>query len=121
MSPRQFFRSFRYAAHGVARVWREEQNFRIQAAGALIVIFAMFAFGLRSSEKAILTLAAAIVLVLELLNSAIERVVDMLKPRLHNQVEEIKDVTAAMVLTASVGAAVVGVLIFWPYLSELVQ
>jgi diacylglycerol kinase len=119
MSVRQFLRSLSYAAHGVRRVWHEEQNFRIQSAVAALVFIMMFAFGLGVAEKAILTLAVVMVLVLELLNSAIERVVDMLKPRLHHYVEEIKDVTAAMVLVGSIGAALIGLMIFLPHLLSL--
>jgi diacylglycerol kinase len=119
MSFRQLIKSFRYAAHGIVRVWREEQNFRLQAAVAALVFVAMFALGLGTAEKAILTLAVVMVLVLELLNSAIERVVDMLKPRLHQYVEEIKDVTAAMVLVGSIGAALIGLMIFLPHLLSL--
>lgn len=121
MSPRQFLKSLSYAVHGIRRVWQEEQNFRIQVGFAAVVVVAMFALHLGTAEKAILTLAAVMVLVLELLNSAIERVMDMLKPRLHHYVEEIKDVTAAVVLVAALGAALIGVLIFWPYLVSLMS
>jgi diacylglycerol kinase len=121
MSLRELVKSLSYAAHGIRRVWQEEQNFRIQVAFAAVVFIAMFALRLGTAEKAILTLAAVTVLVLELLNSAIERVMDMLKPRLHHYVEEIKDVTAAMVLVGACGAALIGVLIFWPYLVSLMS
>lgn len=116
MNFRKVVSSFRYAGRGIARVWKEEQNFRIQVFVTAVIVLAMVYLGLPSYKQAILMLAAVSVLVLELLNSAIERMVDMLKPRLHGYVEEIKDVTAAMVLVASLGAAFIGVLIFWPYL-----
>ena len=119
MNVRQFIRSFKYASRGIVRVWQEEQSFRLQVVVAALVVILMFALGLRTSEKAILTLAIAMVLVLELLNSAIERVVDLIKPRLHPYVEDIKDVTAAMVLVAAIGAATIGLLVFWPYLQSL--
>lgn len=119
LSPLQFLRSLHYAARGVTRVWREEQNFRLQVAAGIAVVILMFLLGVSSVEKSVLTLAIALVLVLELLNSALERVVDMLKPRLHHYVEEIKDVSAAMVLLAAIASAVIGVTVFWPYLSAL--
>lgn len=120
MSFRQFIKSVRYACHGLVRVWREEQNFRLQTAAAALVFAAMLALDLGPAERAVLTLAVTMVLVLELLNSAIERVVDMLKPRLHHYVEEIKDVTAAMVLIGSLGAALIGLVIFLPHLVSLI-
>jgi len=121
MSIREFIKSVGYATHGIRRVWQEEQNFRIQVFVGALVLGGMFALGLGIAEKAILTLVVAMVLVLELLNSAVERVVDMLKPRLHHYVEEIKDVTAATVLVGSIAAAVIGLMIFLPHLLSLMS
>jgi len=57
--------------------------------------------------------------VLELLNSAVERLVDLFKPRIHEYAEEVKDIMAGAVLMGSIGAAVVGVIVFWPHLAAL--
>lgn len=111
-------KSFRYAAKGLARVTREEQNFRVELAVAALVILLMFIFDMRPAERAIITLAIILVLVLELMNSIFERVVDLLKPRIHHYVEDIKDIMAGTVLVASVGSVLIGVLLFWPYLAE---
>lgn len=116
---RKLAKSFGYAAKGVLIVVREEQNFRLQLLAAAAVTALMFLFGLRPAEKALLTLAMVVVLVLELMNSIFERMVDILKPRIHHYVEEIKDIMAGTVLVASVGAALIGVLIFWPYVVKL--
>jgi diacylglycerol kinase len=102
-------------------VAREEQNFRIQLVLAAGVVVLMFVLGLRAPEKALLTLAMVVVLVLELVNSIFERMVDILKPRIHHYVEDIKDIMAGTVLVASAGAVLIGVLIFWPYLERLVK
>lgn len=114
-------KSFRYAAKGIAKVAREEPNFRIQLGLAVVVVALMFALGVRTPEKALLTLAIVLVLVLELVNSIFERMVDILKPRIHHYVEDIKDIMAGTVLVASVGALLIGVLIFWPYVVKLFQ
>jgi len=111
-------KSFRYAAKGLARVAREEQNFRVELAVAALVIVLMFIFDMRPAERAIITLAIILVLVLELMNSIFERVVDLLKPRIHHYVEDIKDIMAGTVLVASVGSVLIGALLFWPYLAE---
>jgi diacylglycerol kinase len=55
------------------------------------------------------------VLVLESLNTIFEHLSDILKPRLHDYVRIIKDIMAATVLITSLGALVVGIIIFWPY------
>jgi len=118
-SPRHLHKSFRYALKGLARVAAEEQNFRIQLFVAAAVTGGMFIFDLSMWEKALLTLSIILVLVLELLNSIFERMVDILKPRIHHYVEDIKDIMAGTVLVASVGALIIGLLIFWPYFVKL--
>jgi diacylglycerol kinase len=116
-----FGKSLTYAFKGIRRVAKEEQSFRIQLVVAVIVVAFMFAFDLRTPEKALLTMAIVLVLVLELLNSIFERMVDILKPRIHHYVEDIKDIMAGTVLVASVGALLIGCLIFWPYFVKLVS
>lgn len=119
-SPTQLGKSFKYALKGLSRVAAEEQNFRIQLIVAAAVVGGMFIFDLTFGERALLTLAIVLVLVLELLNSIFERMVDILKPRIHHYVEDIKDIMAGTVLVASVGAVIIGYLIFWPYFVKLV-
>ncbi len=116
----KFGKSLRYALKGIGVVAREEQSFRLQLVAALVVVALMFGLGLRVPEKALLTLAIVLVLVLELVNSIFERMVDILKPRIHHYVEDIKDIMAGTVLVASVGALLIGVLIFWPYFVKLI-
>ncbi len=111
--------SFRYAARGVARVAHEEQNFRIELWIAVAVVALMFIFNLTITERSILSLAIILTLVLELMNSIFERMVDLLKPRIHNYVEDIKDIMAGTVLVASLGSLLIGILIFWPHFSRL--
>jgi diacylglycerol kinase len=112
-------KSFRYAYRGMARVAKEEQNFRIQLLLAVAVVVLMFVFDVTTAEKALLILAIIVVLVLELMNSIFERMVDIMKPRIHHYVEDIKDIMAGTVLVASAGALLIGILIFWPYVSLL--
>lgn len=66
-------------------------------------------------EIMILVLAIVLVLVLELINTAVERVMDILKPRVHPYARVVKDVTAGAVFVASFGAVILGVMIFSPY------
>lgn len=97
-------------------VFKEEQNFRIQIIAGLVVFVLMFVFETRDWEKVALILVISFVLVLELINSIFERVVDMMKPRVHFYVEAIKDTMAAAVFLASLTALAVGLIIFIPYL-----
>ena len=112
--------SVKFAIRGVCTVWHEEQNFRIQTLVAIIAVTAAFALNLGPVEKAMIFLCSAVVLVLELMNSVFERMVDLLKPRLHHYVAEVKDIMAATVLVFAASAAAVGIVIFWPHIARLV-
>jgi len=109
-------RSFKYALRGLHYAWRSEQNFRIQILAGIVVLAAAFYFRLSFMGLVALVMMIIIVLVLELLNTFFEKLVDLLSPRLHHAVGILKDVLAAAVLVASLGAIIVGILIFWPYL-----
>ena len=113
---KKFLRSLRFAWNGVVTLVRSEQSFRIQLIVAAAVIALMQVLGLSRSEKALILVVATSVLVLELLNSAVERLVDLFKPRIHQYAQEIKDIMAGAVLIGSVGAVLVGLLVFWPHL-----
>lgn len=120
LSHKKFLKSLSYAGRGLLIVFKEEQSFRIQLLMAVAIVVLMFFFNLRTWEKTTLFLVIASVLVLELINSIIERIVDMLTPRLHGYVAAIKDMMAAAVLLASLAATIIGVIIFLPYFNSLV-
>lgn len=111
--------SLRHAIRGLRLVYREERNFRFQLGVGVIVLILMMILPIRSAERIVLVLLIFVVLGLELLNSALEWLLDILKPRLHDQVAIVKDIMAALVLLAAIGAAVIGLMIFWPYIREL--
>ena len=118
-SPRAFFRSVRYAIRGLWFVFWHEHSFRVQIFVALSVVVAMLYFPLSMWERVALLLLITAVLVLELINSVFERISDGLKPRLHPMVKDIKDIMAGAVFLSSLVAAIIGILIFWPYLQAL--
>ena len=112
-------RSFSHAIRGFTRAFKE-QNFRIQVAFAIIVIFFILFFGLKIWEAAALVMMITLVLVLEIINSIFECIVDILEPRVHPYAKAIKDMMAAAVFIASLGAAFVGIVIFLPYLKNVI-
>jgi len=118
-SLQKLFKSFRYATRGLKYVLKNEQNFQIEILGGLFVVILMYLFPTRSLEKIALFIAIFAVLVMELINTIFERVVDILKPRVHPYAQLVKDVMAAAVLLSSIGAVIVGVIIFWPYFQDL--
>lgn len=116
---RKFFKSFRYAFRGLKYALKNEQNFQFDVLIGIFVVVLMFLLPTRTLEKIALFIVIFAVLVMELVNTMFERVIDMLKPRIHPYAQLVKDVMAAAVLLTSVGAIVVGALIFWPYFKEL--
>ncbi len=113
--------SFRYACQGLLYVWRQEQNFRIQSGVALLVVIGMLVFRVTLGEAIILTMMIIFVLVLEVVNTIFEKLVDILKPRLHSYVGVIKDMMAATVLLAAAGSVAIALMVFIPYCLELLQ
>jgi len=116
ISIQRLFQSFIYAFRGLVKTFREEQNLRIQTAAAVAVVVAAWYFGVSRIEWCVLTLAIGMVALTEIVNTVLELVTDVLKPRINGYVKIIKDVMAAAVMMSSIAAAIVGIIIFWPYL-----
>ncbi len=108
-------RSLTHAARGIIYTLHNERNFQVEVLAAGVVVLLMLWLPLSRLEDALLILAMAFVLALELLNTAVERVMDILKPRVHPYARVVKDVTAGAVFVVSLGALALGVLIFFPY------
>ena len=115
----QFKKSLQYAFRGLGYVIRHEKNFQNELAAAILVVIAMVYFNLAKWETILLFLVIMVTLIMELLNTVMERVVDMLKPSVHPYAKLIKDLMAAAVLVTSILAVVVGIIIFYPHLKAL--
>lgn len=111
-----FFSSISHAIRGMLLAFKTERSFRIQIACAIIALIASCIFPISSTERYFILLAVSLVLVLELVNSMVERLVDLVKPRLHEYARDIKDLMAAAVFMAALFAFVLGILVFWPYI-----
>lgn len=121
MSLRRLLNSFADALRGLKHVFQSEQNFRIQILfGALVLVAAIY-FPLPNWQVIVLILLILLVLLVEILNTVFEYFSDLLKPRLHHYVGVIKDIMAGAVLLTSLVALVVGVIIFYPYLKDLLK
>ena len=109
-------KSFEYATNGLRETLIHERNFKIMLGMALALVGTMFYLPTLRAEKAILATTIFAVLTLEMVNIVIERLLDFLHPAHHEEVRVIKDLMAAIVLIASFGAAIIGLMIFWPYI-----
>ena len=107
--PHDLGAAFRYAFAGLGAAWRSERNLRIHAVIASAVVIAGALLRLPAAAWAVLFLAIALVVGTELLNAAVEAVVDLVSPEDHPLAKRAKDVAAAAVLVAAAGAVAVGV------------
>jgi undecaprenol kinase len=114
----RLFKSFTYAFRGLFKIFREEQNLQVQSITAIITIALGFAFQIKPIEWCVILICIALVILMETINSAVERMADVLKPRIHAYVKEMKDIMAAAVMLSSLLAIAVGLIIFVPYFIE---
>lgn len=112
---RRTVRSIYHALRGILFALRKEPNFQIECIAAGTVGMLMVILPLSNVERSVLALTVALVLGLELANTAAERVMDILKPRVHPYARVVKDVMAGSVLIAALAAIFVGLCIFLPY------
>ncbi|MBU0707181.1 diacylglycerol kinase [Patescibacteria group bacterium] len=113
---RSIFRSFGYAGRGLLYVIQRERTFQIHVIATVVVVLMTLLLPLKSWEVVLIVLMVALVLVLEIVNTAVEKIIDVLKPRIHFYVQIVKDLMAAAVLLASIAAIIIGLMIFWPYI-----
>lgn len=107
---------FRAAFEGFKETLIFERVFRVMLIVTLVVVGAMLYLPTSRLEKVVLLASVFAVLVLELINSVVERVMDFLSPEYSEQARIVKDLMAAIVLLASIGAVVIGIIIFLPHL-----
>ncbi len=120
-SPKRFFRSFKYAFEGIHYAFKNDQNLLAHILVAFLVINVSIALKVTPFEMGILGLTIMMVIVAEMVNSAIEKMVDLITKEHRQEAKIAKDVSAGMVLLTAFAAAIIGCLIFFPYLLRLFQ
>lgn len=111
---RKFLLSFKYATNGIRLVFGHERNINIHLLISAAVVICGLVFGLTVCEWLVCLACMALVISLELMNSAIERLVDFISPERNKSAGQIKDIAAGAVLVASVLSAIIGLIIFVP-------
>ncbi|MCR6096780.1 diacylglycerol kinase family protein [Salipaludibacillus agaradhaerens] len=119
VSWRRLRKSFYYAAKGIEHTWKNEQNFRIHVLAAIGVFIVAQLLNVPLSEQVILAVVIGAVLGMELINTAIEHVVDLVIKRYDEQAKIIKDAAAGAVFVFALTAAIVGAMIFIPHILQL--
>ncbi len=108
--------SFRHALNGLGAAIRSEGNIRVHLLATIVVVALGFALGVSAAEWAALLGAMALVWMAELFNTALETLCDIVRPELSDKVKRVKDIAAAAVLLSAVAAAIIGGLVFLPYI-----
>lgn len=109
-------RSFHHAFRGVIALLTDQQNARIHATLTILVGILAYIFEVTRIEAAVLFMAIIMVFAMEIMNTAIEKICDLIDENENSKIRFIKDGMAGAVLIASVIAVVVAILIFLPHI-----
>ena len=113
---KSFFLSFLYAIHGLWSAIADQRNLKVQLAVALLVVGAGFYLSITPIEWCIILLCIAFVIGLELVNTALENLVDLVTLERKPLAGMIKDIAAGAVLFVSILSLIIGIIIFRKYL-----
>ena len=107
-----FRRSFLFAVQGFRTALREERNIKVMLCGGLFAVTVGLLVGLDAVSWAIVLVCCGVVISAELINTAIEKVVDLVSPEFHPLAGQAKDIAAAAVWVLCMLVACVGILVF---------
>ncbi|GGC00786.1 diacylglycerol kinase family protein [Dyadobacter sediminis] len=107
-------RSFRYAGVGIYNLFRYENNARIHLLACIFVVIAGVFFDISSAEWSLLVIQIGLVWSAEAVNTAVEKLADVVSPEYHPGIKVVKDTAAAAVLILAISAVIVGGIIFIP-------
>ncbi|RMG73606.1 MAG: phosphatase PAP2 family protein [Nitrospirae bacterium] len=121
MPLRKWFESANYAIEGVLHAAKTERHLRYHFYAASAVLILSFLLGVSRAEFLLISIMAVIVICAELLNTAIEHVVDLLSPEKNELARLAKDIAAGAVLVTAFGSLVIGYIILAPYIYRAFQ
>lgn len=110
----RLIRSFGFAFNGFKSCTLKEANFKIHCFSSLLVIIAGFIFTISLTEWMLILICTGFVLCMEMMNTAIEQLCDVVHKEIHPAIRVIKDISAGAVLVSAIIAAICGAVIFIP-------
>ena len=110
------WKSFYYAFNGIVEALKEERNLCIHFGFMILVIFMGLEFNITKAEWMTCVILFALVISLELVNTAIEATIDICSPEINPKAKLAKDTAAGAVLVAAIGSIIEGFVIFYPYI-----
>ncbi len=117
MKVRLIIESFNYAVSGIISAIKTEKSMRIHYSIAVIVLLSSLFFDFSRTEFLLLLFAVSLVVISEMINTAIERTIDLITKEFHPLARLVKDVAAGAVLIATINSLIVGYLLFFERLS----
>ena len=111
-------RSFGYAWKGIRCCVGKEQNISFHLIAMVVTVIAGFLLEITRIDWMIVILCIGVVIAAELFNSAIEKLVDLVSPERHPIAGQVKDIAAGAVLVCAATAAIIGLIVFIPYLTR---
>ncbi|MCR2803177.1 diacylglycerol kinase family protein [Paenibacillus soyae] len=117
---RAYLRSFTYALSGIRFALKSERNMRFHCGAAVVVIALGLWLSITVTEWCLILLSIALVMSLELVNTAIEQTVNLASPNQHPVAKAAKDVAAGAVTLAAFFASIIGLIVFGPPLWRFV-
>jgi diacylglycerol kinase (ATP) len=118
---KKLVQSFGYAFNGLGYAAKTQFNFRVHLMAMLIAVFAGYALHISTNEWQWIALSIALVLITELLNTALESLTDLASPGYNQLAGRVKDIGAGAVVVAAVFALINGCIIFIPKLLVLIH
>jgi len=118
ISLKKLGKSFKVAFSGLKIAIKEENTIRAGICISVVMFFLMFYFPLLSIERAMVILCIFLVLSIELMNTQVERVTNLIDSNHNPKIRMIKDLAAAAVLMSIIGAGIVACFIFLPYIAN---
>ena len=111
-------KSFGNAFRGIFWMLRSERNFQIEVFGLTVNLFLIIFLKLNASDAAVILTVCFAVLALEILNTCIEKICDIIQPEYDERIKIIKDISAGAVLLMTIGSLGVGAYIYLKYLLQ---
>ena len=119
LSFKRLIKSFGYALEGFKHAFKYEQNFIVHSLVAILVIIFGFIFKISKVEWILIIMVIGLVLAFELINTAIETLVDLVTNEYKELAKVTKDTASAAVLVLAFASIIVGILIFLPKIIEI--
>jgi len=106
-------KAFGYSCDGLGAAWRNEAAFRQETLLAAVAIPLAFVLGQTGVERALMIGSIILIVIVEILNSAVEAIVDKASPEKHELAKRAKDMGSAAVLLSLINAAAIWACVLW--------